>query len=244
MEENLARAMMPIYSEEPIRVYSPKAQQKNTGRHRAPEPEKKYIGFRMPSIKEFKKRYGIVLILALAFTLYTILLSSSVKTRTEKRVWAEAETQYAAKLEQYKQEQAYQAQAEHWLSGDASREAFINQEVDAVAPVIAKLATDPQKLTEACCMLARVMSPSYPNTFQEVAKQAKQWMFYDASGDNTFTQHDRDLAESIVRPYLESQIIPNGLTKDMVYGSWSTNDFVLRDSYETNGTMHTFRYSG
>jgi hypothetical protein len=65
-------------------------------------------------------------------------------------------------------------------------------------------------------------------------------MFYDGS-DKTFSQHDRELAESIVRPYMESSIIPNGLTPDMVYGAWSPNDFVLRDSYENAANMHTWR---
>ena len=92
-------------------------------------------------------------------------------------------------------------------------------------------------------MLARVMNPSYPNTFKEVAAQKKQWMFYDGT-DTTFSPHDREIAESIVRPYLESGIIPNGLTAEMVYGSWSQNDFVLRDDYEGSGTMNTWRYQG
>ncbi len=43
---------------------------------------------------------------------------------------------------------------------------------------------------------------------------------------------------------MESGIVPNGLTAEMVYGSWSTNDFVLRDSYQTTATMHTWRYQG
>ena len=124
-----------------------------------------------------------------------------------------------------------------------AREAFINQEIDAVAPVIAKLSTDAQKYTEASCMLARVMSPSYPNSFQEVAKQPKQWMFYDGT-DNNFSDHDREIAEKIVRPYLESGKIPNGLTAELVHGSWSTNDYVLRDDYEGSGTMTTWRYPG
>ena len=66
-------------------------------------------------------------------------------------------------------------------------------------------------------------------------------MFYDGT-DKTFSQHDRELADSIVRPYMESGIIPNGLTSDMVYGAWSQNDFVLRDSYYNTAHMHTYRY--
>ena len=92
-------------------------------------------------------------------------------------------------------------------------------------------------------MLARVMSPFYPDSFEAVAAQPQQWMFYDGT-DLTFSQHDREIAESIVRPFMEKGIVPNGLTAEMVYGSWSTNDFVLRDSYQTTATMQTWRYQG
>lgn len=188
----------------------------------------------------FVKRYGIMIVLACIYTLSMILCSAIASKRTEKAVWEKARAEYAVQLEAYKREQQEAEQAAHWLSGDASREAAINQEVDSVAAVISKLNTDAQKATEASCMLARVMNPAYPNTFKEVAQQASQWMFYDGS-DNTFSQHDRDIADSIVRPYMESGIVPNGLTAQMVYGSWSPNDFVLRDSYETTSTMHTWR---
>ena len=195
----------------------------------------------------FLRRYGILLIAAAVFTIYTILLSSWVSWRTEKRVHAEMDAAYEQRVEQriaeYHEQKQQEQAAEYFLSGEASREAFINQEIDAVAPVIAKLSTDAQKYTEASCMLARVMNPSYPNSFQEVAKQKSQWMFYDGT-DNKFSEHDREIAENIVRPYLESGKIPNGLTEEMVYGSWSTNDFVLRDHYEGSGTMTTWRYQG
>ena len=191
--------------------------------------------------QEFERRYGLLLILAAAFTIYSVLLSAWVSGITEKRVKAEMAEHYAAELQAYKDQQAYDRSAEYFLSGEASREAAINQAVDAVAGVISKLNTDAQKLTEAACMLARVMNSAYPNSFEEVANQPQQWMFYDGS-DKTFSQHDRDLADQIVRPYMESGMIPNGLTAEMVYGAWSQNDFVLRDSYQNTTTMHTWRW--
>ena len=166
-----------------------------------------------------------------------------VRHQTEKRVRAEEAKHYEQMLADYHEQRQQEQAAQYFLSGEASREAAINQEVEAVAPVIARLSTDAQKATEAACMLARVMNPSYPNSFKEVAEQPQQWMFYDGS-DKTYSDHDREIAESIVRPYMESGKIPNGLTADMVYGAWSQNDFVLRDSYQNTGTMHTWRYQG
>jgi len=192
--------------------------------------------------ERFIKRYGIALCLACAFTLYSILLASFVKARTEKNLTAEYDAQYAQKMDAWIDEQRMEQSRQYFLSGEASREAAINQSVDAVAGAISKLSTDQQKLTEAACMLARVMNPNYPNTFEEVVDMPRQWMFYDGT-NKTFSQHDRELADSIVRPYMESGIVPNGLTSDMVYGAWSNNDFVLRDSYQNTAMMHTFRYS-
>lgn len=189
----------------------------------------------------FKKRYTWFIIAMALFCVYTIVLSYGVRQSTIKQVRKDMAIEYASQLEAYKRQQAEAVQKEHWLSGTASRDAAINQAVDAVAPVIGKLNTDAQKLTEACCMLARVMNKFYPNSFEEVAEQPSQWMFYDGSS-KTCTEHDRELAESIIRPYMESGIVPNGLTDQMVYGEWSQNDFVLRDSYKTTSTMRTFRY--
>jgi hypothetical protein len=215
-----------------------------------PEPGKRKEGGRHMgggSRNPFWRDYKILIVGAAVFTIYTILLSSWVSWRTETRVHAEMDADYerrvAQRIAEYHEQRQQEQAAEYFLSGEASREAFINQEIDAVAPVIAKLTTDAQKYTEASCMLARVMSPSYPNSFQEVAKQPKQWMFYDGT-DNNFSDHDREIAEKIVRPYLESGKIPNGLTAELVHGSWSTNDYVLRDDYEGSGTMTTWRYPG
>ena len=215
-----------------------------------PEPGKRKEGGRHMgggSRNPFWRDYKILIVGAAVFTIYTILLSSWVSWRTETRVHAEMDADYERRVEQriaeYHEQRQQEQAAEYFLSGEASREAFINQEIDAVAPVIAKLSTDAQKYTEASCMLARVMSPSYPNSFQEVAKQPKQWMFYDGT-DNNFSDHDREIAEKIVRPYLESGKIPNGRTAELVHGSWSTNDYVLRDDYEGSGTMTTWRYPG
>lgn len=211
-------------------------------RVQTPEPEMPFRHVVTERKERFVRRYGITIVLACIFTLYSILLSAYVNHRAEKRLTAQYDAEYAQKMDDWIEEQRIEQSRQYFLSGEASREAAINRATGAVAAVISKLETDQQKLTEACCMLARVMNPAYPNSFEEVAEQEQQWMLYDGR-DKTYTQHDWDLAESIVRPYMESGIIPNGLTADMVYGAWSTNDFVLRDSYENKAHMHTYRYN-
>ena len=85
----------------------------------------------------FRRKWGILIIGAALFTIYTILLSASVEHRTEVRVRQEMAGEAAAAVEQYKAEQARETQKQYFLSGDASREAFINQEIDAAARLAA-----------------------------------------------------------------------------------------------------------
>lgn len=190
----------------------------------------------------FRRKYGILLIGAAAFTLYTILLSAGVEHRTEIRVRQEMAGEAAAAVEQYKAEQAREAQKQYFLSGDASREAFINQEIDASARLAARMANDTQKGGIICNALARAMNKNYPGTMQEVIAQPEQWMFY--SPDNKFSTHDREIAEKILRAYYEDGIVPTGLTEEFVYGSWSESDYVLRNTWDFDSATRTWRYQG
>lgn len=189
------------------------------------------------------KRYGIVVAGAALFTLYTIVLSWCVHAGAVKQVRADMEVEYAARLEEYKAEQARAVQAEHWLSGTASLDAAVNQAVDAIAPVVARLQTDEQKQTEVGIMIARTLNSGFPNSLQEVAEQEGQWPLYDGT-IRTYTAHDCELVEPIVRPFMESGRLPLDLTSDIVFASWSQTDLVGRDSYYPSSTMHTWRYHG
>ena len=190
----------------------------------------------------FRRKYGILLIGAALFTIYTILLSAGVEHRTEIRVRQEMAGEAAAAVEQYKAEQARETQKQYFLSGDASREAFINQEVDSAARLAARMSNDTQKGGIICNALARVMNKAYPGTMQEVIAQPEQWMFYSA--DNKFSTHDREIAEKILRAYYEDGIVPTGLTEEFVYGSWSESDYVLRNTWDFGSSTRTWRYQG
>ena len=233
MIDEKAMRMLPAYAkaEIPQREEVPKGMWTRLMNHAA---ERIRVGFR--------RKYGILLIGAAAFTLYTILLSASVEHRTEIRVRQEMAGEAAAAVEQYKAEQALQAQKEHWLSGDASREAFINQEIKAGAQAISKEANDEVKGTKLGVGIARVLNPNYPGTIKEVFAQENQFMFI--SEDNTYTQHDWDLAESLIRPFYEDGVLPNGLNQDMVFFEWNGTTGTARDSYQTTTGMSTWRYQG
>lgn len=191
----------------------------------------------------FRRKYGILLIGAAAFTIYTILLSAGVESRTEQRVRQEMAIEYASQLEAYKAEQARAAQAEHWLSGDASREAFINQEIDAAAHFIAEEANETMKGTKLGVAIARLMAGGYGSTLREVINQPGQWMFYSGE-DNKFSQADREFAEGIVRRYYEENIIPNDLTTDIQWMMWSPGDYQAMNNWNAAAATRKWRYHG
>lgn len=240
MIEN-ARAELPMWGgakmkEADVKEYRPRKAGKAA--------EKKQPWYRMSldfDLKRFGKRYGILLAAAAAFVIYTICLSAYVDHKATARVRQELAIEYASRLEQYKQEQAEKVQAEHWLSGEASREAFLNQEIDAAARLVAPMKSDTQKGGILCNAIARLMSGRYGGTLREVIEQPNQWMFY--SKDNKITAHDRELAEKLVRDYYDG-VVPNGLTKDFVYGAWSETDYVLRNTWEFGTGTLTWRYQG
>lgn len=226
-----------------------------------PEPEKRKEGGRHMggSKSPFWRDYKILIVGAAVFTLYTILLSSWVNYRAGREAQETAQSAVRSAVttaenhifdvmgisrEQFQEMEKAKAEGKPaLLTGEESFNQYVDREAIAVARVISKLSTEQQKYTEACCMLARVMSPSYPDSFEAVAKQPGQWMFYDGS-DESYSDRDKEIAESIVRPWLVNQTYPSGLTKEMVHGNWSPNDYVLRDSYDTTPTMHTWRYPG
>lgn len=232
MEENIARDMLKTWATSEMPRFT----------HEKPS-KKSAARIRLEMFAErFVKRYGIFLALAFLWTISMIVVATIASHNTEKAVRQEMAIEYASKLEAYKAELREKEQASYFLSGDASREAFLNQEVDAAARLAAKMSNDTQKGGIICNALARTMNKNYPNTMQEVIAQPQQWMLY--SPDNKFTTHDREIAESILRAYYEDGIIPNGLTDEFVYATWSETDYVLRNTWDFGQSTRTWRYTG
>ena len=186
----------------------------------------------------------ITILLAAVMFVEGVVVYAGTYYTVRKDTEAKMEALYAEKIEMYKREQAEEVQKQYFLSGDASREAFINQqiEVGARAAGATQMKTDGQKGGVIETILARVMNPGYPDSFKEVAEQEGQIPFY--STDNKYSQHDWDIAESIIRPYYESGIIPNGLNENFIYAEWSENDYVLRDAWLKDSNAHYLRYDG
>ena len=190
----------------------------------------------------FVKRYGLALAVILALAVWTalvgIITGTVVRHNTEMEVTERVTHELRAEFQEYLEEQRRQESAKYFLSGDASREAALNQEADAIARVIGTMATKRQKQTMIWNILCRVDSPSYPNTVQEVIAQPQQWMFYDEN--NPIREDDRTLALEQLRLWHEGRY-PSGLSAAFVFGEWSQTDYVLRDRWEKNSSTNYWR---
>lgn len=192
----------------------------------------------------FFRDYGLTLLVV--FLVAALMMAGCIITGVIVRhnTLEEARAEYAQAIEDYKAAEAQSEQAKYWLSGDASREAWINQAIVAGAKAAGakEMQNDVQKGGVIMTIIARMMNRSYPGTVQEVVAQEGQIPFY--SEDNTYTQHDWDIAEQLLRPYLVDGIVPNGLTEDFVYAEWTPTDYVLRDQWVKDSSAHYLRYGG
>ena len=124
--------------------------------------------------------------------------------------------------------------------GDGSMQAEIEREADAIAPVIAKMATKRMKQTEVWNILMRVDSPFYPDSVEEVVSVPNQWTFFDPTEKNPIKDDDRKLAIEQLKLWHDGRY-PAGLTVEHVYGEWSSNDYVLRNTWEKTSKTEYWR---
>ena len=192
--------------------------------------------------ERFLKRYGFALALIAAMAAYTALVGvitgSVVRRNTEIEVTERVTSEMRAGFQSYLEEQRRQEGAKYFLSGEASREAALNQEADAIARAIGPMVTKRMKQTMIWNILCRVDNPAYPNTVQEVIAQPQQWMFYTES--NPIREDDRTLALEQLELWHEGRY-PAGLSATYVYGEWSQTDYVLRDRWEKDSTTNYWR---
>lgn len=186
----------------------------------------------------FIRRHGITVAALALLAAWTLCVSSiskhNARVETEERLSAQYAAEYEAKLQAYIDEQ----EAISRKSGDESLQAQMDSEADALARAIGPMSTKRMKQSMIWNILVRVDSPLYPDTVEGVIAQPQQWMFYDA--ENPIRDDDRDLAREQVERWHEGRY-PAGLTVEHVYGEWSGDDYVLRDTWEKTSTTNYWR---
>ena len=123
----------------------------------------------------FLRQYGIMIALAAAFTIYTILLSSLVYHRAFKA----AEVKYEKQFETWQQE--YTAER-YLLTGEASRKAAMERDAVALAHDGGVWKTEAAFKAYAWNAVVRSKRADYPNSIQEVLEQTGQYAFHSPGG--------------------------------------------------------------
>lgn len=188
----------------------------------------------------FVKKNGIALALALFVTLYGYGVSFTTERRVTKQLTEELSAKYAAEFEARMNAYISQQEAIERVLGDGSMQAVIEKEADAIAPVIGKMKTKRMKQSELWNILMRVDSPFYPNTVEEVVSAPGQWTFFDPTEKNPIREDDRKLAIEQLKLWHDGRY-PAELTVEHVYGEWSENDYVLRNTWEKTSSTSYWR---
>lgn len=186
----------------------------------------------------FIRRNGITIMGLALLVVWTFAVSAISKHNTrievEERLSAQYAAEYEAKLQAYIDEQ----EAISRSIEDESLQAQIEREADALAKAIGPMKTKRMKLSMLWNILVRVDNPLYPGTVDDVIAQPQQWMFYDA--ENPIRDDDRELALEQVARWHEGRY-PAGLTVEHVYGEWSADDYVLRDTWDKTSATDYWR---
>lgn len=187
----------------------------------------------------FFRNHGIAIVAFVTLMLWTccvaLIAGRRVRTKTEERLSAQYAAEYEAKLQAYIDEQ----EAMRRTVGDESLRAQMEREADAIARAVGPMKTKNMKLTMCWNILARVDSPFYPDTVEDVVNQPQQWMFYDAG--NPIRDDDRELVLEQVKLWHEGRY-PAKFTNEFVYAEWSSNDYQLRDTWEKTSRTEYWRY--
>lgn len=186
----------------------------------------------------FIRHHGITVVALALFVAWTFGVSAvskhNARVEAEERLSAQYAAEYEAKLQAYIDEQ----DAIRRAVGDESLQAQMEREADALARAIGPMKTKRMKQSMLWNILVRVDSPFYPNMVEDVIAQPQQWMFYDER--NPIRDDDRALALEQLQFWHEGRY-PSGLTAEFVYGEWSSDDYVLRDTWEKTYSTNTWR---
>ena len=190
-------------------------------------------------VRAFLRRYGIALlalfIMWAALTITKVIVRRNTIIEVTEQLTAQYDAEYEAKIEEFKEAWA----KANFKADDESLLDAMDGEADAIARVIGTMDTKRMKLTMIWNILVRVDNPAYPNNVYDVIAQPSQWMFYDKN--NPSRTDDKELALEQLKLWHEKRY-PAGLKNTYVYGEWSTNDYVLRDSWEKNSKTNYWRF--
>lgn len=224
MDREIARAMVPVWA--------------NSEAPTMPRKMKAEIEF-----ERLKKRYALALIALFIWAASMILGCCVTGVIVYNNAMADLDQAKHDAVEEYKQEQALKVQAEHWKSGEASREAARNQDIALLARWMSFFPDEKAKMSFGGNVLVRWLSPKYPNDLRSVLTEPGQFTF--GNENLVSSPRDEELA-GIIWDMHEANKLPTGLTMDHLYGEVRDGgqDYVVRNEYQKSSSTDYWRWQG
>lgn len=233
MTEEMAREELKIWAAEP--------KPRNRDEKTEADPRVRIRHFLTEATEKIAKKYGIALLLLAAFLLYGAAVAAWTERKVTKEVTEAVTSQMRGDFQRYLAEQENARMAAGLLTGDASAQAAMEAEADALARLLYGYRDNSlrDRRTLIWCVLARVDNSAYPNTVEAVIDQPQQWMFYKS--DNPIRDDDRRIALEQLQAWHDGRY-PAGISSDFVYAEWSAHDIALRNEYQSGKTTKYWRF--
>lgn len=142
-----------------------------------------------------------------------------------------------AEMNEEREKQIAELKQFYEYGGDVAQ---IEKEAEYIAKVIYGMDrnhADSDRKAIVWCILNRVENHSHPDTVIDVCEQAKQWMGY--SPDNPVLTEHYELALAELKIWYSGGHRP--ISNKYIYLTWSSNEILLRDTFEENKKTNYWR---
>lgn len=187
-----------------------------------------------------KRVLAYILVIVLLITVPVCIQTSRLNARHDEEL-AQIAADYEDRIIQLQQEHEAEILAlnrEHEYGGNISE---IEREAEYISKVVYGMgrnhSVNDQKAI-VWCILNRVESAGFPSTVAEVCQQSQQWIGY--SDDNPVLTEIYDIVLPILKDWHNNSHRP--MDKSYVYISWSSDEILLRNTFEVTKTTHYYRF--
>jgi hypothetical protein len=187
-----------------------------------------------------KRVLAYILAIVLLITVPICIQTFRLNARHDEEL-AQIVANYEDRIIQLQQEHEAEILAlnrEHEYGGNISE---IEREAEHISKVVYGMgrnhSVNDQKAI-VWCILNRVESAGFPSTITEVCQQPQQWIGY--SDDNPVLTEIYDMVLSILKDWHNNSHRP--MDKSYVYLSWSSDEILLRNTFEVTKATHYYRF--
>ena len=187
-----------------------------------------------------KKVIAYLIVIALMITVPMTIKSTKDKEKHEIEI-AQLVEQYETRIQEIEdghRAEIFALNQEHEYGGNVSD---IEREAEYISKVVYGMGKNHDVNSQKAivwCVLNRVESPGYSNDIVEVCQQAHQWIDY--SDDNPVIDSIYDMVLEILKNWHNEGHRP--MSKDFIYLSWSSDEILLRDTYEVTKSTRYWRF--